>query len=318
MHRPQRSLLRRLRRAARGDEGSATLESTGMWTLAALVALAVAVAFLSNTPVLGDTVRRAICLVTTLGQGACDPIHTSAAEHVPPEPCVVSSNGHDSSAQVSAVVTFSTGEQWQVDQLSDGTFRVTRGTSNGVGAEVGIGFNVSATVNGNDYGGALQAQAAAEATFGGGEVYSAHNQDELDDLLLAHAQDVTEDMVIGDSGGVRWLIDKAEGVVGVDHPLPTPDAHFVEGGISMGADAQATFLVASADVGVGISEVLGYQTKRDGSTTEYFAGTLDAHGQASILGGEEHGGDLRDYPGDINLSTDGQWHEAIQRIQPNR
>ena len=73
MHRPQRSLLRRLRRAARGDEGSATLESTGMWTLAALVALAVAVAFLSNTPVLGDTVRRAICLVTTLGQGACDP-----------------------------------------------------------------------------------------------------------------------------------------------------------------------------------------------------------------------------------------------------
>ena len=58
------------------------------------------------------------------------------------------------------MVTFSTGEQWQVDQLSDGTFRVTRGTSNGVGAEVGIGFNVSATANGNDYGGALQAQAA--------------------------------------------------------------------------------------------------------------------------------------------------------------
>ncbi len=31
---------------------------------------------------------------------------------------------------------------------------------------------------------------------------------------------------------------------------------------------------------------------------------------------DAHGGDLRDYPGDINLSTDGQWYQAIQRIQP--
>ena len=29
-----------------------------------------------------------------------------------------------------------------------------------------------------------------------------------------------------------------------------------------------------------------------------------------------HGGDMRDYPGDINLSTDGQWHTLIQRVQP--
>jgi hypothetical protein len=29
-----------------------------------------------------------------------------------------------------------------------------------------------------------------------------------------------------------------------------------------------------------------------------------------------HGGDLRAYPGDINLSTDGRWFALIQRIQP--
>jgi hypothetical protein len=29
-----------------------------------------------------------------------------------------------------------------------------------------------------------------------------------------------------------------------------------------------------------------------------------------------HGGDLRAYPGDINLSTDGQWFALIQKIQP--
>ena len=289
MHRTHRSLLTRLRRAARADAGSATLESTGMWALAALVAVAVAVALLSNTPALGDTVRRAICLVTTLGQGACTPVHTSAAEHRPPEPCVVSSDGHDSSAEVSFVVTLKTGEQWQVDQLSDGTYRVTRGASVGVGAGVGVGFNVTATVNGNDYGAALAAGAGGEATFAGGEVYTARNQDEVNALLEAHSQDLAEDLVVGGSGPARWLVDKAESAVGIDHSLPEPDARFIEGGISLSADAQATLVTASADAGAGVTEVLGYQTKHDGSTTEYFKGTLDAHGQASVLGGEEHG-----------------------------
>ncbi len=31
---------------------------------------------------------------------------------------------------------------------------------------------------------------------------------------------------------------------------------------------------------------------------------------------DAHGGDMREYPGDINLSTDGQWYRLIQRIQP--
>ena len=289
MHRPHRSLLTRLRRAARDDRGSATLESTGMWALAALVAVAVAVALLSNTPALGDTVRRAICLVTTLGQGSCDPVHTSAAEHRPPDPCVVQSQGHDTSAEVSFVVTLSSGEKWQVDQLSDGTYRVTRGDSTGVGADVGVGFDVSATVDDTDYGGTLKASAGGTVTFASGEVYLARTQDEVNALLVAHAQDVAEDDVVGGSGPARWLIDKAEGAIGIDHPLPTPDSRFVEGGIALTADAQATLVTASADAGAGVTGVLGYQIKHDGSTTEYFKGTLDAHGQASILGGEEHG-----------------------------
>lgn len=46
-----------------------------------------------------------------------------------------------------------------------------------------------------------------------------------------------------------------------------------------------------------------------------FADGLDA---AAVFAAcmEAHGGDLRDYPGDINLSTDGQWYRTIQRIQP--
>lgn len=41
------------------------------------------------------------------------------------------------------------------------------------------------------------------------------------------------------------------------------------------------------------------------SATQIFADCLAAHG-----------GDMRDYPGDLNLSTDGHWHALIQRIQP--
>lgn len=29
-----------------------------------------------------------------------------------------------------------------------------------------------------------------------------------------------------------------------------------------------------------------------------------------------HGGDIREYPGDINIATDGRWYALIQRIQP--
>lgn len=50
----------------------------------------------------------------------------------------------------------------------------------------------------------------------------------------------------------------------------------------------------------------------------------DAAGVADGLDGDAvfartlaaHGGNLRDYPGDINLSTDGRWYALIQRIQP--
>lgn len=285
MHRRRLSLLPRLRRAASSDSGAAVLESTGMWALAVLVALAVATAMLSNTPVLGDVVQRAICLVTTLGQGSCGATHTSAAEHRPPQPCTVASNGHDTSASVSFIVTLKGGEKWQVDQLSDGTYRVTRGTSTGVGVGVGVGFDVTATVNDTTYGAAASAGAGAEATFGSGDVFYAKSQDEVDSLLVAHAQDVTEDVVVG-NGPSRWVLDKAQGIIGQDRPLPTPEARYVEGGLSLTADAQATLLTASADAGAGVEAVLGYQIKGDGSTTEYFKATVDGHGQASILGGD--------------------------------
>jgi hypothetical protein len=55
-----------------------------------------------------------------------------------------------------------------------------------------------------------------------------------------------------------------------------------------------------------------FPTARPGAT---FA---DGLGAAQIFEQSlaEHGGDLREHPGDINLSTDGRWYSLIQRIQP--
>lgn len=289
MHRRRQSCLSRLRRAARSDRGAATLESTGMLALAALLAVAVATAMVSNSPVLGDTVRRAICLVTTLGQGDCAPTRTSAEDHRPPAPCVVASSGHDAKATVSFIVTLGTGEKWQVDELSDGTYRVTRGTSNEVGAGVGVGFNVTGTWDDNKYGAALDAGAGASASFGQGEVYYAKDQDAVDKLLVAHSQDVAKDNIVGGSGPVRWLVDKGGDLVGVSTNLPDAEAVYVEGGISLSADAEATLVTASANAKAGVKGTLGYRRARDGSTTEYLRASVDGGVQGSVLGGEENG-----------------------------
>lgn len=44
----------------------------------------------------------------------------------------------------------------------------------------------------------------------------------------------------------------------------------------------------------------------------------DGLGAAQILDAcvAAHGGDMREFPGDINLSTEGHWHALVQRLQP--
>ncbi|GAA4352783.1 hypothetical protein [Angustibacter luteus] len=283
----QAKAMPRIRRAMGRDDGAASLETTGMIAGVALLVAAVVGVLIAASPVFSDNVQRAFCLVFTLGQGDCAPARTTAQEHKPTAPCVVKSDGYDANAEVSFVVTLSNGEKFQVDQLSDGTYRVTRSSSSGVGVEAGVGFDVTVTVDDNKYGAAAKAEASATATFGAGQVFYVKNEDDLNKLIVAHAQDVADDQVAGDSGPGRWLLDHAEGIVGQDHPLPTPDAEFVEGGISLDADANATLGTASAAAGAGVKEILGYQKKRDGSTTEYLRASVDGYAQASVLGGDE-------------------------------
>lgn len=61
-----------------------------------------------------------------------------------------------------------------------------------------------------------------------------------------------------------------------------------------------------------LSACSGFPKVRPGAT---FADGLSA---AQLLDQSlaAHGGDIREYPGDINIATDGHWYALIQRIQP--
>lgn len=276
----------------RGDSGAATLELTAMQVAVAVIVAAVIAVLIPNAPFLGDQTRYAFCIVFSAGQGDCAPPRTTAAQHRPTEPCILASSGQEGEVEVSFVVTLSNGEKFQVDQLSDGTYRVTRGTSGGVGVDAGVGFDVTATVDGSSYGAAASAGVGAKATFGAGQVYYAKNMNDVNKLLAAHWQDVVEGETVGNSGPVHWLVNQGLSLFGADHELPTADAVYVEGGISLSADAKASLATASASGEAGATAVLGYEKFKNGSTQEYYAANLSGSAQASILSSSQDGSSI--------------------------
>jgi hypothetical protein len=145
------------RQLDRRERGAATLETVGMYTVAAMLATAVFLAILGSSPLVADKVRQALCIITTLGQGECGSSVTSAVDHRPTQPCVVSAEGHTGSLEASFIVTVGTCEQFLVEELNNGQFRVTRGTGGKVGVGVGAGFDLSGTWDDKEYGAAATA-----------------------------------------------------------------------------------------------------------------------------------------------------------------
>ncbi len=272
-----------------GEAGAATLETTGMWALAALLIAAVALVIVAAAPGLGDTVRRAICIVVTLGQGSCGSATTSAAEHVPVNPCVLQANGRESSIEGSFAVTLGTGEQWLVEELSDGRYKITRGSSASVGVDVGVGLTAQVVVDDTPYGATATANAGAELTFKAGEVYYADDEDGVSDLLRQHIADVVKDGTVGGSGPFRWGVDQIDDLVGADTQLPEPSERYVEGGVELSADASATALVAGAAGEVGVSQVIGARIGQDGTSTEYIQSTVSGSVGAGTWSGADDG-----------------------------
>jgi hypothetical protein len=268
----------------RGERGAATLETTGVFVVAAILVLALLVAIVPQAPVLGQTFEYWICKVTTLGQGSCGGT-TSADDHRPTEPCVVDANSVASDMKVSVVFfTTNEGKRVEVAKLNDGRYRVTVTDGGGAGVETGVGGGLSVTVNDRTVGGTASAGAGASLQFKAGDVYYASDEAGLQDIIDAVQQDQIKDATVGDSGPVRWLTDRVTDVTGTTADFPDADEVYAEGGISLNASAEATALTDSAKAGLTTATMLGVKTTKDGKKTVYLKSTVEGEAGLQSLG----------------------------------
>lgn len=271
------------------DRGAATLETTGMAIVAAILASALLVAAVPQARILGETASYWICQVVTFGQGGCTPPSTAPDAREPEEPCVQTQDGVERDAKVAVLFfTAEDGRRIQVERLSNGEYRVTVSDSGGLGVEAGVGGGLSLTVNDTTVGGNATASVGASLDIKDGDVYYADG-DSIDGLLNALLQDQITDQVVGDDGPVRWITDQVTDVVGIGSQLPDPDETYVEGGISLNASAEATGGVNSASAGVDTATMLGVKNNRDGSTTIYLSNTVEGEAGLQTLGYDTDG-----------------------------
>ncbi len=276
-------------RRQRRDDGAASLETTGVAIIASLIVVAVLLAVTPQARVLGETFAYYICQVVTFGQGGCVAPSSSPEAHKPTDPCVLTQNGVERNSKISVIVfTASDGQRVEVQQLSNGEYRVTVTDTGGAGLETGVGGGLSLTVNDTTVGGMASADAGASIDLKAGDVYYT-DEAGLGNLMDGLLQDEIKDQLAGEGGPIRWLTDQATDLVGVSNDLPAPDEVYAEGGVSLNASAEATGLLDSAKAGVEASAMIGTRTNRDGTTTVYLKTTVSGEAGLQSLGIDTEG-----------------------------
>lgn len=275
-------------RMRRDEAGGATVEYSGMTAAAAVLVAALILAGGTVAPGVGEVFRTALCKVMTLGQGSCG-TPTSAAAHVPPQPCLVSSDATSLKTKFDVLVfTTSSGRRFEVAKLSDGRYRVTQLASGSLGLETGVGGGVTVTVNDRTVGASAIAEAGVELGINAGQVWYTSDPDEVRRLVSEEGEDTVEDTVIG-GGPVRWGWERIQDGVGAltgngDYEFPEPDEIYVEGGLQADASAELTAGADRAEAGIAMTRMLGRRTTRTGNTTYYFKTTVAAGAGYQTLG----------------------------------
>ena len=271
---------------ARRQRGASTLEWVGMVLVASFLCSGVFLAMAPEGAAVTNQVRSAICQILTFGKGECSPAQIEAKDRAPLEPCVTKAEGHDSTLSAAVVVEAGVNEKLLIETLADGTYRVTVGNGQDLGATTGAGFNISLTVDNKTGGVAAGADASAGVTFQDGKVYRARTKGEVDAIVKSHYLNVAADNTVGKEkigigpvsfdNPVRKLTNWVGDKTGLLKGVPEPTETFYSGGVSASAAAQATWIVSNAQAGAGVTGILGYREGKDGTTTFYEA-SVDAN-----------------------------------------
>lgn len=281
-------------RASREERGAATVEFTGVTAVAVVLVLSLLLVVGTSAPAVADKFRWAVCMVTTLGQGPCG-APTSAADHKPPQPCVVSSQTRSLETEIAvAVVTLGDGRRFEVAKLSDGRYRVTLLKGGSVGLETGVGGGVTLTVNERTVGGSAVADVGGSLDMANGRVWYTSDPREVERMLSENTEDAWEHVVIGSGGPVRWIWERGQDAVGAvtgngDYEFPEPDETYTEVGATVDARAEVTGGADRANAEIGQAQVLGERKTRQGNTTVYFKTTVNAAAGLQVLGSDVNG-----------------------------
>lgn len=262
--------------ARRGERGQGSLETVGVIVLASILVLATTGAVVQASPQVRDEVSYRICQIASIASGgSCeDPGDVEVPtpeERLPDDPCLTSSMSTEGS--VGGSFTFFTGnagKKYMVEEMSDGSFKVTEVDSGGLGVTAGVGAENTVTIDGVDYGYGASADASALLAGEKGNTWYAGDEDELEDLMNTMTKGKVVDAVTPKKilGFIPNPINgAAKDLVGGD--LPDPDEQFIEGGIEGDAGASATAIVAGAGADVSLGGYLGGKRTPDGYTAYY-------------------------------------------------
>lgn len=283
------------------DAGQGSAEMLGITGVAVVLVGALVLALVPGGRWLEDELRVQLCRLVTLGQGDCGsaPLPEAGERPEPEQACVLNDLGDDRGVSLSVMwVQAEGGALIRVEELSDGSFRVSREGSAGLGGQVDTGAGVTVTVDGTTVGGSAQASASALLAAGGGAtwVVDANEKDQLVNYLKDERNWDTVQGVLGAAGPAGtvagWVGDAGRSLwnwATDAYSPPAPDEIYGYGGIEGNAGASASGLVQNADASVSTSTVLGTRIDTStGATTVYYEGQIDlGAGYQSVLEGTE-------------------------------
>lgn len=277
-----------LLRSRRSERGQGSLEIVGVIVLASILVLATTGTIVQTSPQLRAEVSYRICQILNIaGGGDCEAPDAprSPEDRLPDEPCVVGSQQGSVEVTGAFVISVTAGKQLLIEELSDGTFRVTEVDLGKVGIGVGPGLDVSVTLDGKKYG--AVAIATADAILAGqtGRTWNADDQGEVDDILNGLIAEEVLDTVAPDLPGPKDIpiVGGLPGIRNLDGPpnptrllleqiigdLPEPDEEFVEGGLEGNAGASISGITAGAGGEINLGVYLGAKKTKDGYTAYY-------------------------------------------------
>lgn len=260
----------------RDERGQGTVEHLGAIVVAVGIIVALITTMIAANPQIGESIVYEACkIVQKAGGGECTPPNPprTAEDRVPHDPCTENSDTYNASAQLSVVVTIRKGWVYLTEELSDGTYRVTRVRENSVGTGFGPGFDASVTIDGKKYG--IVGNVSADALIAGnlGATWYADSESEAAKIVEDSLKEEVVDTTVGSPPLIGGLLSGA--VKHFTGGPPKPDETYAEGGVQIQAEAAASNVLFQGQVNASMEGYGGFKETPDGYTV-YIKGKTDA------------------------------------------